>query len=118
MCRKNSGWIKWGYAILFLIAIATYSTYDFNDSKEIVRNNPLDSSVHQVEKYLKKNILDPDSYDPIEWSAVQKIQNGVDYSFYVRHKFRAKNTFGGYVIENKIFYLDINGEVVKVEDYE
>lgn len=118
VCRKNSGWIKWGYAILFLIAIATYSTYDFNDSKEIVRNNPLDSSVHQVEKYLKKNILDPDSYDPIEWSAVQKIQNGVDYSFYVRHKFRAKNTFGGYVIENKIFYLDINGEVVKVEDYE
>lgn len=118
VCRKNNGWIKWGYAILILIAIVAYSTYDFDDSKEIVRNNPLDSSVHQVEKYLKKNILDPDSYDPIEWSAVQKIQNGVNYSFYVRHKFRAKNTFGGYVIENKIFYLDINGKVVKVEDYE
>lgn len=118
VCQKSNGWIKWGYVILFFIAIVTYSTYNFDNEKVKVRNNPLDSSVHQVEKYLKNNMLDPDSYDPIEWSAVQKIQNGVDYNFYVRHKFRAKNTFGGYVIENKIFYLDINGKVVKVEDYE
>lgn len=116
--RKNNNWVKWGYAILFLIAIVTYSTFDLNNEKVKVRNNPLDSSVYQVEKYLKNNMLDPSSYDPIEWSAVQKKENGVNYSFYVRHKFRAKNAFGGYVIENKIFYLDINGKVVKTDDYE
>lgn len=103
---------------MFLIAIVTYSTCDFDKEKVKVRNNPLDSSVHQVEKYLKNNLLDPGSYDPIEWSVVQKMLNGVNYGFYVRHKFRAKNTLGGYVIENKIFYLDINGKVVKTDDYE
>lgn len=32
----------------------------------------------------------------------------------VRHKYRAKNSFGGYVIENKVFYLNKKGHVYRV----
>jgi len=38
------------------------------------------------------------------------------YKYWVRHKYRAKNSFGGYVIENKIFYLDEQGNVVGEKD--
>lgn len=77
--------------------------------KEIkVENSPWDASVYQVRKYLKKNLKDPKSYEGIEWSEAQKIDNG----YMVRHKYRAKNSFGGYTIENQIFYLDSKGNVV------
>ena len=36
----------------------------------------------------------------------------------VRHKFRAKNGFGGYNVENKVFYLDSQGVVVDYRDFE
>lgn len=53
------------------------------------------------------------SYEGIEWGAVNKKDNG---GYWVRHKYRAKNRFGGYVIENKVFHLDASGKVVGVDD--
>ena len=38
------------------------------------------------------------------------------YSVY--HKYRAKNSFGGYVIEAQIFFLDFGGNVVRVQNVE
>lgn len=84
---------------------------------EIVTNSPYDASVRQVEDYLKNQYLkDPDSYQSISWSTVV-IQQNKDYKYFVRHNFRAKNSFGGYVVESKIFYLDANGTVVDVKDF-
>lgn len=37
--------------------------------------------------------------------------------YYVRHKYRARNGFGGMNIENKIFYLDKDGNVTGYTDY-
>ena len=107
--------IKWvlGIALgLYLISLI-FSPEDSSYGK--VQNNGLDSSVWQVERYLKNNLKDPDSYEAIEWSAVNEMENGNGY--YVRHKYRAKNSFGGYVIENKVFFLDSDGNVTYTVDY-
>jgi hypothetical protein len=82
--------------------------------REVVYNSAWDGSVRQVKDYLKDQVLkDPDSYQSIEWSTVVKTSDG---SFAVRHKFRAKNSFGGYVIENYIFTLDPQGNVTGAVD--
>lgn len=80
-------------------------------SYESVKNSEWDGSVSQVKKYMMSNLRDPDSYDPIEWSPVVKKNN----QYIVRHKYRAKNGFGGLNIENKIFTLNSNGEVISVK---
>lgn len=76
-----------------------------------ITNSPWDGSVWQVEEYLKKNLKDPDSYQGIEWSTVIEKDNG----YQVRHKYRAKNSFGGYVVENCIFTLTKEGTVIDVK---
>lgn len=73
-----------------------------HESEYKAYNSEWDGSVYPVKLYLKKNLKDPDSYEAIEWSKVQKTNEG----YMVRHKYRAKNSFGGYVIENKVFYLN------------
>ena len=78
--------------------------------RQTVENSAWDGSVSQVKNYLKNTLADPKSYEGIEWSPVQKTSDG----YKVRHKFRAKNAFGGYVIEEHIFYLNEYGEVVNV----
>ena len=108
--------IKWvlGIALgIYLVSLIFYSEDSDYDSE--VRNSGLNSSVWQVERYLKNNLKDPDSYESIEWSAVNEMENGNGY--YVRHKYRAKNSFGGYVIENKVFFLDSDGNVTYSVDY-
>lgn len=84
-----------------------------NETKEVVYNSSWDGSVRQVKDYLKKNLKDPDSYESIEWSDVVKQSDG---SFRVRHKYRAKNGFGGYVVESKVFVLDKDGNVTDILD--
>lgn len=78
-----------------------------------IENSSLNGSVSQVEKYLKKNLKDPDSYESIEWGKVVETDNG----YMVRHKYRAKNSFGGYAIDNNVFYLDFKGSVTNVMPY-
>ena len=84
-------------------------------TQEIVYNSPWDGSVAQVESWLRKNLKDPDSYKGIEWSPVAKVDNQT-FKYMVRHKYRAKNSFGGYVVENKTFFLDANGNVMSATD--
>jgi hypothetical protein len=77
---------------------------------DVVKNSAWNGSVRQVERYLKREILkDPDSYQSIEWSQVQKMENG---GYMVRHTFRAKNSFGGYAVSTYGFILDSEGNVV------
>ena len=82
---------------------------------EIVYNSPLDGSVRQVEDYLRKNLTDPDSLKVDEWSPVVKEGNGV---FMVRCRYRAKNSFGGYVLTNTLFALSPSGVVVSARPLE
>ena len=80
--------------------------------KAEVKNNKWNGGVKQVEDYLENTLRDPDSYESIEWSEVKQKDDG----YYVRHKYRAKNGFGGYVVANQLFHLDFSGNVVDVKD--
>lgn len=114
------------FIILFIIAIIGYfirsnnnSTDGIDAKQEIVTNSSFDASVSQVENYLKQQYLkDPDSYESISWSKVQIFDDGLNYKYMVRHKFRAKNGFGGYNVENKVFYLDKDGNVIDVKNFD
>ena len=104
-----------GAFLLFAAGSGNDDSSSTNETQEVVYNSSWDSSVRQVKDYLKKNLKDPNSYESIEWSNVIKQSDG---SFIVRHKYRAKNSFGGYVVENKVFALDQNGNVIGSIDYE
>jgi hypothetical protein len=77
-----------------------------------VQNSAWDGSVYQVEDYLEDHLKDPDSVQYIEWSAVVKIGSG----YVVRCKYRAKNSFGGYVLAHQYFRMDKKGNVVAVSE--
>jgi len=81
--------------------------------QEAVKNSSWDGSVRQVERYLRMKLKDPESYQAIEWSKVVETPDGM---FAVRHKYRAKNSFGGYVIEEKVFVLDAGGRVISHDE--
>ena len=88
--------------------IGSFSSQDIPRSHEVVKNSEWDASVSQVKKWLKANLKDPGSLEFIEWSPVSKRDGG---GFMVRVKYRAKNSFGGYVVNNKVFFLNSAGTV-------
>lgn len=107
-----------------LIAIIGYAAFVMSEGKKsrpvtarepikAVSNSPYDGSVRQVEKFLKATLKDPDSLQVIEWSPVVERPGG---GFSVRCKYRAKNSFGGYVVENRIFVMDSMGTVLGSEE--
>lgn len=81
--------------------------------KATVTNSGWDGSVWQVEHFLERNLKDPDSFEAIEWSPV--ISNGDGYA--VRCRYRAKNSFGGYNIEEQLFEMNKQGDVISVIDW-
>ncbi len=100
--------------VMFIPSDGSSSSSSTAQTKEVVTNSSLDSSVSQVKVWMRSNLKDPDSLEYLEWSAVQKTNTG-DYR--VRVKYRAKNSFNAVVIENKLFTLDSNGVVIDVVDY-
>lgn len=82
-------------------------------NRPAVRNSKWDGGVRQVEDYLERHLKDPDSVEYIEWSPVAEIPEG----FQVRVKYRAKNSYGGYVIEEKLFRLTSEGQITSVTDF-
>lgn len=73
-------------------------------------NSAWDGSVLEVERYLKRVMNDPDSYEHV--SSTVPVGRG-EY-WLVRSTFRGKNAFGGKVINTKLFYIQ-QGQVVRVE---
>lgn len=109
------------FCILIPLFISTCNDINNNALKEqenveeVVHNSSWDSSVKQVKDYLKNTLNDPDSYESIEWGEV--VKNPSVNWFVVRHKYRAKNAFGGTITKNQIFTLDSLGTVISVSDY-
>lgn len=85
----------------------------FNNSTVRIENSSWDGSVSQVKDYLSQNLKDPESYEGLDWSPVQKV--GENYR--VRHKYRAKNSYGGYMLENQVFTINKDGTIIKVQDF-
>lgn len=85
------------------------------ESRAVVSNSSWDASVKQVKEYLKKNAKDASSIEYLEWSSVRREPDG---NFAVRVKYRAKNSFGAFVVENVLVRLDKNGNVLSVVQIE
>jgi hypothetical protein len=106
--------------LIFFSVIVIWGASKCSSSKDseqrhhdIVYNEGTTGSVEQVESYLKSNLNDPKSYQPVEWSNVVKKGN----LYCVRHKYRAKNGFGALMLYNQVFTMDSVGTVINVYDY-
>lgn len=71
-----------------------------------------DGSFRCVKEYLKRNLNDPGSVKYESW--YEAVEHGEYWA--VRVRFRAKNAFGGYVLEDKIALIQ-NSEVVQMLDF-
>ena len=108
MDLAKDNWWKIAITIFIFTLYIIGANTDPNAISTPIENSEWDGSVAQVKQYLKRNLKDPDSYEGIEWSKVTKVGN----QYKVRHKYRAKNSFGGYVIEEFIFTLNEDGNVI------
>lgn len=72
-----------------------------------------DSITPEANAYLKANLKDYDSMKLVECSPVATYGND---AWCQRVKYRATNSFGGYVLEEKIFVIK-DGQVINVVDY-
>ena len=70
-----------------------------------------DESVNEVKRYLSANLKDPKSTEYIAWSPVTLVDVKGIYGWEVTVKYRSKNSFGGYVIEQKTAIIQ-HGKVV------
>jgi len=94
---------------------STKKGFDPYSTRNIVYNSSWDGSVRQVEDWFERNLKDPKSVDVIEWYEVKK--NDQQGFYIVRCDFRAKNSFGGYVVHNYNFYIDFSGNMIGVRDF-
>ena len=69
-------------------------------------------SCRPVEKYIKNNMNDPDSYEHVE---TQYRFDRATNSFFVVSRFRGKNAFGGKVLNNAKAYVSLDGSVISFE---
>lgn len=85
-------------------------------SHPIAGSGPTEQTARiSIELFLKRQYLkDPDSYEGIEWgpSGIYMKENN---TYFMMHKYRARNSFGGYVVENPMFILNENGDVIDVK---
>jgi len=88
-------WTAAAFGLMLLIAVC-------NDSSPSGRAASDQANAESAVKlWLDQNLNDPDSLRIAEWSPVHKAR----VSYFIRCKYRAKNGFGGYVAENKVFRL-------------
>jgi hypothetical protein len=84
-----------------------------SDRKEKIESqfSAWDGAHHNLERMIKKNMNDPDSYDHIETTYWDMGDHLV-----VLTKFRGKNAFGGKVINMVKAKVDLDGNVIKIID--
>lgn len=126
--RPDGGWKKpsagpLGWILALVIGIALVSgqcgsdpsqkTASTSPSKklETVMNSAWDGSVWQAEDYIKRRLKDPESFEAIEWGQVVLVPGG---TYQVRCLYRAKNSFGGFAIEQVLLELDRDGNVTNM----
>ena len=81
--------------------------------------SPWDGRHIQLYNFLKENLRDPDSLEHIESSYKRKKGMKGEYSevIQVKMKYRAKNGFGGYNVESISADCDLDGNILKINEY-
>jgi len=83
-----------------------------NAKDDPVYNSLWDGAVQQVATYLSKTLNDADSVKYTEWTKV--IKTGTGYRVSVTY--RAKNSFGAYVLKDQTYVFDRNGAITQITD--
>lgn len=109
LSEKNAIMAKTFFFLASICFFVFFSVF-YDQDRPAVYNSPADASVRQVRDYLRQNLKDPSSIEYIEWSRVMPTDNG----YLVSVKYRAKNSFGGYVVEQNTFILDKSGGVIRM----
>lgn len=120
------GWVLifFLYSIILMLVLAsllgTNNSSNSTDKQKTslpyeLQNSSWDASVPAVMRWFQANLKDPESFKAIEWSPTKKVN---DNSYFVRCKYRAKNSFGGYVVENRVFFMNAKGEIILIQDYD
>jgi hypothetical protein len=71
-------------------------------------------AVLEVKMFIERNAHDRRSIQFEEWGRLEKIPDLPRYR--VRCKYRGKNRLGAYVLNNQVFYLDCDGNVLSYDD--
>lgn len=108
---------SWKFVLIIVGIVFISNLINYLDENSNNSNGPTNSEAKAgVRMFLKYDYLkDPDSYESISWGAFG-VYDKERNKFFALHKYRAKNGFGGYVVEEKLFVLDKNGNVIKVVD--
>ncbi len=107
-------WWFWGLLLVLLVPyyLVMPKETEADRAKTVVMNG-IGGSVYQVEKFIKKQLKDPDSFKAYKWGPVSTTEDG---AFTVWVDFGAKNGFGGMVRETWTFDLDKTGTVTGIVD--
>lgn len=98
-----------GVLLLAIIVVnADFKSNSSNDETELTTDIQSNATVLLKVQYLK----DPDSYESISWSEPIKLDEN---TFQVIHKYRAKNGFGGYTVEEALIYYNTKGDITNIE---
>jgi len=110
--QGKSHWMYYFYCTCFYLHCSAPSEEDMLPHTKIeLKSN---GTVVPVANYLKNNLNDPNSYQPIEWSRIIETDKGV-YS--VRHRYRAKNAFNALIVCDQVFSMDSLGNIINVQNY-
>jgi len=107
----------WVFGIFFVaIIINIVAPKSDKPVKELSREKKIerqfsawDGAHIKLQRLIKSNMADPDSYEHIETNYGQKTDHLI-----VITKFRGKNAFGGYVVNTIKAKVDLDGNVLKV----
>lgn len=75
-------------------------------------NSPWDGSVRPAERWLKNNLKDPDSLKDEQWYQVKLVTLKGQHYWHTVVKYRAKNSFGAYILGAHEFYIQQNSVVM------
>lgn len=91
--------------------------------RAVLENRESDNEVWQVKEYLETNLNDPESYEPVYWGELEKVDStqfegsfANDPGYVVSHTFRAKNAFSGTIKADKVFIIGKDGYVLAAID--
>lgn len=119
--NENTNKWKWPLIVIAICIMITFLVKIGENSSDRIAgggaNGPSTTEVMaNIKVYLKYSYLkDPDSYQSIEWGP-SGVYNREENLYFMMHKYRAKNSLGGYVIEEKLFVLNSAGKVLKIVD--
>ena len=113
--------------VVILVCVWIFNTCSISDEKKIDSKQTIENKItnqfsawngyHRgLVRLTEEHLKDPDSFQHINTRHWKNLKDGVFVgTITVVMEYRAKNSFGGYVIGNIAAVYDIEGNLVKIE---